>query len=376
MNNCFLCGNQITSSNDSNEHIIPNAIGGRRTIKGFICNPCNNKTGKDWDVKLTNQLNPLNLLLVIRRDRGEVRPQAFKTISGKEYYLRANGSMIPFKPTFNKTPMDKGYNFSFVARDEREAQQFLKSIKRDFPNFDIDSYLGNMKVEEVYITDDPLHMELRFGGLNEGRSLIKSLLAFCFSRGIAPSMCNTALSFLREEGEACFGWYYQEDDIIIKRNFTKPMHCLAIQGNPSEGTLLGYLEFFGVLRIVACLSNEYKGDAFKSSYCLAPEDWEESEFDFEINVSIKELNDVYSYRKCDASIQRASMVEFLNYTQVKGEDRERNRVTESFSNELISKLSQLENEFTRQEFSQIYNEVLSNSQLLPYILSRIKKGGC
>lgn len=374
MNNCFLCGNEITLSNDSNEHIIPNAIGGKKSVKGFICNPCNNKTGKDWDVKLTSQLNPLSLLLVIKRDRGEVKSQAFKTISGKEYYLRANGSMIPFKPEFNKTPLDKGYNFSFVARDIKEAERFLRSIKKDFPNFDIDTYRDKMKVEEVYLTDDPLHMEFRFGGLNEGRALIKSLLAFSFSCGIAPSQCNVALSFLREKGEACFGWYYQRDDIIKNRNFNRPMHCLAIQGNPIEGTLMGYLELFGVLRIVACLSTEYKGSNIKSSYYLSPEDWEEGEFDFEINISRNELEDVYLYKKCDADIQRESFVEFMKYTQLKGENRERDRVIESFIKELLSKSSQLENGFSRQEFSRLYNEVLKNSQLLPYIMSRINKG--
>ena len=42
---CALCLTQITEENNTNEHIIPNSIGGRKKIRNFICNECNNKTG-------------------------------------------------------------------------------------------------------------------------------------------------------------------------------------------------------------------------------------------------------------------------------------------------------------------------------------------
>ena len=59
--NCALCDIIITNENDTKEHIVPNAIGGRKKIKGFICRACNSTSGDSWDKELAKQLNPLSL---------------------------------------------------------------------------------------------------------------------------------------------------------------------------------------------------------------------------------------------------------------------------------------------------------------------------
>ena len=83
---CILrCGKVLTSNNVSKEHIIPNAIGGKKGVSGFICDRCNNETGAAWDAELARQLNPISLCLGIRRTRGKVPPQVFPTSSGGKY---------------------------------------------------------------------------------------------------------------------------------------------------------------------------------------------------------------------------------------------------------------------------------------------------
>jgi len=46
---CALCDIKITKDNDTKEHIIPNAIGGRKKITGFICKDCNLRSGDEWE---------------------------------------------------------------------------------------------------------------------------------------------------------------------------------------------------------------------------------------------------------------------------------------------------------------------------------------
>ncbi|RMM38858.1 hypothetical protein ALP33_200150 [Pseudomonas amygdali pv. lachrymans] len=46
---CYLCSEPLTFQNDSGEHIIPNSIGGKREVKGFICGACNGAAGETWD---------------------------------------------------------------------------------------------------------------------------------------------------------------------------------------------------------------------------------------------------------------------------------------------------------------------------------------
>ena len=54
---CYICGEELTKSNESEEHIIPNAIGGKLKSNKLICKKCNNQLGNDIDYKLTKQLD-------------------------------------------------------------------------------------------------------------------------------------------------------------------------------------------------------------------------------------------------------------------------------------------------------------------------------
>ncbi len=64
---CTLCSCSLTADNNTEEHIIPNAIGGRKKVQGFICRTCNSESGSEWDNELARQLNPLSIHLGIRR---------------------------------------------------------------------------------------------------------------------------------------------------------------------------------------------------------------------------------------------------------------------------------------------------------------------
>ena len=77
---CALCDMEITEKNDTKEHLIPNAIGGRKKIKGFICNSCNKASGDNWDSELAKQLNPFSLFFGITRERGEAPSQLFVVV--------------------------------------------------------------------------------------------------------------------------------------------------------------------------------------------------------------------------------------------------------------------------------------------------------
>ncbi len=46
---CAYCGRGIAATDDSEEHVIPAAIGGRRTVRGLLYGLCNNRAGHTWD---------------------------------------------------------------------------------------------------------------------------------------------------------------------------------------------------------------------------------------------------------------------------------------------------------------------------------------
>ena len=47
--NCALCNEILDESLGSREHLILNAIGGRRKVRGVLCMRCNNTAGAEWD---------------------------------------------------------------------------------------------------------------------------------------------------------------------------------------------------------------------------------------------------------------------------------------------------------------------------------------
>ncbi len=46
---CAYCGRGIAATDDSEEHVIPAAIGGRRIVRGLLHGLCNNRAGHTWD---------------------------------------------------------------------------------------------------------------------------------------------------------------------------------------------------------------------------------------------------------------------------------------------------------------------------------------
>jgi len=231
---CALCGALLTKQADSKEHIIPNAIGGRKTVKGFICKTCNSEKGASWDTELAKQLAHLSLFFNISRQRGNVQPQVYQTISGEEILLRPDNSMTLARPEYSETILDTGeVKLSFKARTNEEARKILTGVKRKYPttNIDIDSLANQIT---THYRPDPLHIPMTFGGLEAGRSIVKSALALAADVGIAHESCNTALEYLRDSGAPCFGYYYEKDPILNRPTGT-PLHCVYIKGDPVSG---------------------------------------------------------------------------------------------------------------------------------------------
>ena len=73
---CWLCDRELT---ETREHIIPESMGGKRTVRGFICRDCNSTTGHKWDVAVIEfESWKFNLLAYLKTN-----PQQGKPIRGK-----------------------------------------------------------------------------------------------------------------------------------------------------------------------------------------------------------------------------------------------------------------------------------------------------
>ena len=76
---CFACRKTKILTD---EHVIPQALGGRLKAK-LYCKECNENFGKNIDTEITNQFGNIVTILKIKRDRGKLQPFEVEDIDKK-----------------------------------------------------------------------------------------------------------------------------------------------------------------------------------------------------------------------------------------------------------------------------------------------------
>ena len=289
---CALCDETITDGNNSGEHIIANAIGGRRKVYGFICKPCNDTTGDCWDSVLAREARPLCLLLNVKRQNGETPRQEFETISGKKVILHPDGTMNYADISKEKIEKDGKTYLHVNAQTMKQARTLLGFFKKEHPDLDIDKVMEQFEVKQTY-SGDPLKMSFCFSEPEIERSNVKSVLAFAASHKVDVHSCKQAIGFLTDEKAApCLGGYYGKD-VLLDRPADTVFHAVAIHGDPETGLLMGYMELFSAHRVLMCLSEAYTGEKIHEIYSINPLTSEELDLHFELPFTRQDIADLY-----------------------------------------------------------------------------------
>jgi hypothetical protein len=228
---CLQCDKPLDDESiASREHLILNALGGHKRIRGLLCVNCNNVAGARWDSELVKQLKPLALLFDVQRQDGEETPPAkFETTDGREFWLNADGSMNRAAKPFSKVPKgDGGWQIRLTPRSMEDAKKILKGIAAKYPEVDAERALASAEARFEYL-DVPLIMTLDVGGELAGRAIVKSALCFAVANDVEPSACTPARAYLRDaSAQAPFGYYYARD-LVRNRPQQAPLHCRSEQ---------------------------------------------------------------------------------------------------------------------------------------------------
>lgn len=155
MANCIICGQPIIRESD--EHIIPYAIGGRITMRQ-VCGPCNSKLGDKVDCLLTD--DPFIILL---RNAFDFKTRDNKTVDILKSFSFSNSDGNPIvikrgrennlpplydgtqKPEVKFTRMPDGIiNISYSGSD---ISSIVKKAKREAKKLDID--ISEEELEDI-----------------------------------------------------------------------------------------------------------------------------------------------------------------------------------------------------------------------------------
>jgi hypothetical protein len=329
MKYCALCPDEITNENDSKEHIIPNSIGGRKKVKGFICRTCNSTLGEKSDVVLATQFNWFSLFIGVKRERGRGQPpaQTIETANGKRLLFRTDGTMTIEHPIFKKTKDGARTQLKIETRTIEEAKKILKNVAKKHPDIDVVKLLEEAKFTETPL-DSPIKINIQFGGPFFGSSVVKTAFAFASQNSVPHQLCDQARNYLKniiDEKNAPYGLFYLRD-LVKNRPTDKLFHCVAIMGDSQKRRLLAYVEYFGFARLVVNLSSDYQGQELMEIYAIDPTTGQEIDLDIDLNLSVSELkrvldNDSNPLDEYTKAVNHVIPIAIkLNF------DRERNRV--------------------------------------------------
>lgn len=270
MANCYVCDCMLTAQNETEEHIIINACGGRLKPKDLICRTCNSEFGEDIDAELAKQTNDLANFLLIKRHRGEPQPIiGTHTKTGEKVALEYGGKPAYTKPTIviNKEDEQKT-TFSISARNTKEFKQILNGLKRKYPNLDIDSLFKNAEYRNEYL-DAPIEFQTKLGGDKAFRAITKTAINYFLYKGGDAKYIKHLIQYLKGEEDLKIAQLYYPEDIYTPSE-DEVTHVIRIIGNPKERILYGYIEIFNVQNFLVLLNDGYDGVSMDETYVFEP----------------------------------------------------------------------------------------------------------
>ena len=134
---CLLCGNSATGNNRSSEHIVPAALGGTRTVSGFICRQCNSDAGRSCDTALARSFEGLTRLLDISRKKSLPRAQVTDTSDDTPIRVLPGNRMVFGHTTEQEITEGNRRILRITAASEDELRKSVQKIK-DRRNLDLD----------------------------------------------------------------------------------------------------------------------------------------------------------------------------------------------------------------------------------------------
>lgn len=264
---CYCCKKQITKDTFSDEHILPNAIGGKLKSSNLLCKVCNSTFGSDFDSELSKQLLFLSSFLNIKRERGKhPKVKGGKTESGVEIDLLAGGKPYYSKPIVETINKDNEVEINIMARDKKELKGILQGLSKKYPNIDVQNILKN-SIEESSYLNEPIKISQTIGGAKALNAITKIALNFSIYHSKDFQPFTKVIDSLKKNKKNTFCKHYYQKKKLYKKTPQEICHILHIQSNKHNKNVIGYIEFFSSYSFIILLSDNYTGKKINSTYC-------------------------------------------------------------------------------------------------------------
>ena len=305
---CYLCGKELTDKNSSNEHIIPNALGGKLTAK-ILCKECNSNLGSSFDNCLAKSLEWFSCKINHSRSRGTVQPVKV-SIDGMTALSLQGGN---YEGTKVEKVKNNHYQIHALGKNaclqaKKKAKEIIqKSAKKynwseDKVNEQLEKLNSKIENNIKQIEHPIVNFSIKFGDKDALLSVLKTAINFAIMKDIPLNYLNDAITVIKNHNDNDFksfvNMFYPEN--IFPENSI--YHTLILKGDPQIGSLYCLLSFYGVFNAIVLLSSNYNGEQILHSYCY--DIWNEKEVPFSVNPCLTKEEIAEAFSISDISWQK------------------------------------------------------------------------
>jgi hypothetical protein len=256
------------------EHIIPESMGGKKTVRGFICRDCNSRTGYTWDVAVSNFETWMFLLNpdLSVNPRGEKPLRVSMGDTGLNAYLDSRARVrLGFNPPV-KSQKPGGIEVYEFVEDPSRVDDLFKSVNRllqrkgknPMTREEFDAGVSHQEVQHPSV-NFTLEMDMP----KYFRSLVKTAMAMAFSVGVKPTDCENAVRYLRGES-------MDENGVVGLPDMSLEgliddwinYHAVTVFGIPNSRSLMGEVLYFGRVAALVFLSDSYEGPTVIAGHAI------------------------------------------------------------------------------------------------------------
>ncbi|MGP0010886.1 MAG: HNH endonuclease [Methylocella sp.] len=176
---CLFCPTELDATTKP-EHILLNALGGRKTTKEAICSSCNNTFGGTIDDELASQVMALRNLLQLESGSGDVAPSLKKIQAGKhKINIKGDGTIELVDKPFTIEQLEDGqWNVQIRARSGEHLAEIVPHLAKalKIPEENLRAQLGGAQASLITGRPGVVRHNLRLGGPHAIRSAMKACL--------------------------------------------------------------------------------------------------------------------------------------------------------------------------------------------------------
>jgi hypothetical protein len=320
-----FCVSKSAYEDLSEEHIIPNSIGGMLKSSNLLCEDCNSWLGDNIDIAFDGPYNNIMNFFNIKRDRGDSNPALMVNEEGHEYFITSNGqpklkSVIIKNLDLNigrfemslQGPLNKKAIINAIGKHLSENKENLEQAGTTYKEAInrchefINEHWNEIRANVISEKPGKLKEENSLGGKNIYLGILKILYLFLkYTDNSIIFNESTIINSLKNKEDVtdkCFA--FGVDSELFEYPEKQIGHFLAVKSYPEENKILGFIELFSLTPYVCILDDNYtEGKSFQYAYgydllnnaiITVTCNFLESSFNLKNNFEYKKIFNIYS----------------------------------------------------------------------------------